>query len=278
MGDCYRLAKPLPSVEKPKGEKLKVLVTGSAGEIGLYFSEHSAEKFDLRLGFHSEENRSKLEGFGEDFQLDVGDLDRCNEACRGMDVVVHLAADPSPEAEWDTLLPINIEGTYNIFKAAKAQGVRRVIYASSIHAVSGYERDRQVQANDPVNPGDLYGVTKCFGEALGRLYAEQEGVQCIAVRIGAFQPDSTATDPKQAGLVDAFVSHRDLTQLLQKAVEAEHLQWAIVHGLSDNTFNRMHLDTARELLGYEPQDNMAAMNPVTKDLPTHLTSHAAERA
>ena len=86
-----------------------------------------------------------------------------------------MAGDPSPSATWESLLPTNIIGTYNIFVAAKAAGCRKVIYASSIHAVSGYPADVQVKTDEPVNPGDLYGVSKCFGEALGRYMAEQEG-------------------------------------------------------------------------------------------------------
>ena len=190
-----------------------------------------------------------------------------------MDVVLHLAADPSPSATWDTLLPVNIIGTYNVFAAAKAAGVRRVVYASSIHAVGGYDSDRQVAPNDPVNPGDLYGVTKCFGEAMGRYMAEQEGVQCVAVRIGAFQPvekiDESHESKTAVALLDSFVSQRDLDQLLRRAVEAEHLKFAVVHGLSDNRFKKMDIGSARELLGYEPQDDLTDINPELQKLHLH---------
>src|SRR3712207_7646535 len=88
-----------------------------------------------------------------------------------------------------TLFPYTtlFRSAYHTFVAAKAAGCRRVIYASSIHAVSGYPSDVQVKTSEPVNPGDLYGVTKCFGEALGRYMAEKEGLSVIALRIGAFQ-------------------------------------------------------------------------------------------
>ncbi len=102
-----------------------------------------------------------------------------------------------PIALWKDLLEANIIGTYNVFVAAKAAGVRRVIYASSIHAVSGYPADVQVKTTEPVNPGDIYGVSKCFGEALARYMAEKEGVSAIALRIGAFQPLEAARDDKR---------------------------------------------------------------------------------
>src|SRR4029450_951651 len=91
-------------------------------------------------------------------------------------------------------------GPYNPFVAAKSANCRRFIYASSIHAVSGYPADVQVKTSEPVNPGDLYGVTKCFGEALGRYMAEKEGLSTIALRIGAFQPIEAAQDEGGLGM------------------------------------------------------------------------------
>ena len=181
--------------------------------------------------------------------------------CADVDTVLHLAANPSPSATWDEILPPNIVGTYNTFIAAKAAGCRRVVYASSIHAVSGYPPDVQVKTSDPVNPGDLYGVSKCFGEALARYFAEKEGLSVIALRIGAFQPRETARDPENVGLLDAFVSRRDLNQLIERCIEAEHLQFAIFNGLSNNRFKRLDISDARELVGYAPEDDFAEENP-----------------
>ena len=204
---------------------------------------------------------SHLKPFGDVRLGDVTDPQSCRDFCDGMDVVLHLAADASPAAKWDSVLPLNIAGTYNVFAAAKHAGVRRVVYASSIHAVSGYPSDVQIGPDFPVNPGDLYGVSKCFGEALGRYMAEREGVSCIAVRIGAVQPRSVAGGSQGVRLMDAFVSRRDLQSLLEKCVEADHLKWAVVNALSDNHFKRLDITTARELLGYAPQDDSARLNP-----------------
>jgi hypothetical protein len=143
-------------------------------------------------------------------------------------------------------------------------GVRRVIYASSIHAVSGYPPDVQVKTGEPVNPGDLYGVSKCFGEALGRYFAEQEGMSVIALRIGAFQPLNTAAEPGSANLLDAFVSRRDLNQLIVRCVDDETLRFAIFHGLSNNRYKRLDLSDTCALVGYEPRDDLATENPQFK--------------
>ena len=250
-----------------KARRRRVLVTGAAGNIGSYFAEHVHDRYELRLMVQQMDgDASSLHAYGEVVAGDLGDLDRMKELCQGIDTVVHLAADASPSATWQSLLQANIIGTYHAFVAAKASGCRRVIYASSIHAVSGYPSDVQVKTNEPVNPGDLYGVSKCFGEALGRYMAEQEGLSVIALRIGAFQPLEAAREEGAVEMLDAFVSRRDLTKLIERCIDVENLQFAIFHGLSNNRFKRLDISDARMLVGYEPQDDPAAENPALQDL------------
>ncbi len=256
------------ALAKPDHEtRRRVLVTGAAGNIGSYFAEHSHHKYDLRLMVQEmNEDAKAMQPFGEVVVGDLGDLDRMKEVCRDIDTVVHLAANPSPSATWQKLLNTNIIGSYNMFVAAKAAGCRRMIYASSIHAVSGYPPDVQVKTNEPVNPGDVYGVTKCFGEAMGRYMAEQEGLSVIALRIGAFQPLETAQQESNVSLLDAFVSQRDLNQLIERCIDVENVKFAILHGLSNNRFKRLDISDARELVGYDPQDDLTEQNPQLKDL------------
>lgn len=248
------------------GVRRRVLVTGAAGRIGSYFAEHSHSKYDLRLMIMEGDDPSKISGFGEVVTCNLLDLPRLKEICKGIDTVVHMAGDPNPAATWQELLDANVTGTYHIFVAAKAAGCRRVIHASSIHAVSGYPADVQVKTSEPVNPGDLYGVSKCFGEALGRYMAEKEGLSVITLRIGAFQPVEAARDESSLGMLDAFVSHRDLNQLINRSIDVENLKFAIFHGLSNNRFKRLDISDARELIGYAPEDDFTAENPKLKDL------------
>jgi len=258
-------------------QRRKVLVTGAAGNIGSYFAEHSADRYDLLLMIKGDEDEKDVEAirkFGEIVTGDISNLDDMKRLCVGVDTIVHMAANPSPSATWDSVRDVNITGTYNTFAAAKACGCRRVIYASSIHAVSGYPADYQVHTSEPVNPGDLYGVSKCFGEALARYMAEQEGVSAICLRIGAFQPDESARDEDSVGMMDAWVSRRDLNQLIQKSIDVEELKFAIFHGLSDNRFKRLDISDARELLGYAPQDDLTEVNPKLKNLKLRETVHA----
>lgn len=239
-----------------------VLITGAAGRIGLELSRALRDDFQLRLMLRpggSEE--PELCGFGEVVEVDLEDLEGLKKACQGMDVVVHLAGDPDPSAAWSSLLQSNIIGTYNVLVAAKSAGCDKVILASSIHAVSGYPRDVQVKTTDPVNPGDLYGVSKCFLEALGRYFSTQEGLPVIALRIAAFQPLETARADKGLTMLDAFVSWRDLIELIRLCIEDQRLQFALFHGLSDNRFKRLDISDARELLGFAPQDDLTEENP-----------------
>jgi uronate dehydrogenase len=114
------------------------------------------------------------------------------------------------------------------------------------------------------------GVTKCFGEALCRYMGEKEGISSIAVRIGAFQPHESAQDKDSMGMMDAWLSERDCLQLLERCIEVDaNLKFAIVHGLSRNTFNRMEIESTRQLLGYDPQDNFFETADKYKQL--HIT-------
>ncbi len=253
----------------PSAVRRKVLVTGAAGQIGSYFSEATTRYYDLRLMVRAEDEAQRVDAiraYGEIVVGNVSNLDEMKNICAGVDTVIHLAGDPSPDAVWRSVFHNNIEGTYITFVAAKSAGCRRVIYASSIHAVSGYPADVQVKPDESVNPGDLYGVSKCFGEAMARYMAEQEGLSAICIRIGAFQPIEAARDERSLDMLDAWVSRRDLNQLLVKCVDDEKLKFAIFHGLSDNRFKRLDISNARELVGYAPEDDLTNENPILKRL------------
>jgi nucleoside-diphosphate-sugar epimerase len=235
--------------------KRRVLLTGAAGRIGAALVAQERERYAFRLAYHSPESLAENDGGGhEQIVLDVADLDAVREACAGIDTVVHLAADPSPSADfYGSLLDSNIKGAFNVFQAAQDQGCARVVFASSVHAVAGYPVDVQPRTTDQVRPMNMYGATKCFGEATAACFAYQ-GLSCICIRIGAYEAPwikehGTALD------LGMYVSPRDLNQLIVLCIETPDIPFAIVNGLSDNTFKRMDLSSTRELLGYEPVDN-----------------------
>jgi nucleoside-diphosphate-sugar epimerase len=266
MALSFSLNPDLPPRKTHDG-KITVLVTGATGNIGSHFAANAKEDLQLRLMVTQVDDRSHaLEQFGEVVIGDITNPDSLKSACAGIDTVIHLAGEAGPEAPWSKLLPLNIEGTYNMMVAARSARCRRVVYSSSIHAISGYPPDVQVKSTDPVNPGDLYGVTKCFAEAMGRYMAEQEGLSVICLRIGAFQPEDWAETSDSAAAMDAWVSQRDMAHMLDLCVRDAHLRFAIFNALSDNRFKRMDISDAREMLGYRPQDDLTRVNPSLKDL------------
>jgi nucleoside-diphosphate-sugar epimerase len=234
--------------------QLRILLTGAAGRIGSAFRAYAGDRYRLRLADRDLDRIGDPRGH-EVFALDAAGLEACQEACKGMDVVIHLAADPSAAADfYDSLLDNNIKATYNIFRAARDQGCRRVIYASSIRALEGYPQGAPIPPDVPVCPTDMYGASKCFGEATAHSFAAKEGLSSIVIRIGTFE-DLIRRSNLTPALLSRFVSRRDLCQLLTRCAEAPGIQFAIVHGLSDNRVKRLDIDSTRALLGYAPQDD-----------------------
>ena len=235
-------------------EKRKVLITGGAGRIGTAFRTQYADRYSFRLVDRCE---AEAPGEHESYVADLVDLEEARRACEGIDTVIHLAADPSPSATfYDTLLPLNIQMTYNLFHAAVEKKCRRIIFASSIHAVNAYPLDYQIHPDDPILPGDLYGVTKCFGEALCAYYSQREGLSSIAIRIGAFGTPERLANCDDSRLLALWVSHRDLSQLISRCIDApDDVRHLIVQGVSNNQFKRMDIGNAQRILGYEPEDN-----------------------
>lgn len=247
MAALITLEEPL----SPRRAHQKVLVTGAAGRIGSAFAAAAADRYELTLTDRPGTDMSALMQYGDVAQADLRDLRAVSELCQGIDTVIHLAGEASPKADWPDLLPANVIGCYNAFTAATRAGCQRLVFASSVHAVSGYSPERQVSPSDTVNPANLYGVTKCFGEALGRYMAEQRGISVIVLRIGAFRPAATR-EAESSWMADLYIAPDDLCQLLCLAIDVSGIRFAIFHALSDNITKRLDITDTRTLLGYTP--------------------------
>lgn len=252
----------------------RVLVTGANGVIGGIVRRHLGREYLLTCVDRTSTDPSVHVG-------DLRDLDSIRPVVAGMDAVVHLAAVSTVDAPWDEVLASNVIGTYNVFEAAREAGVRRVVFASSNHVVGMHEAEsapgvydladaRRWDASAPVRPDSLYGVSKVFGEALGRLYADRHAMDVICLRIGSVRADddpvrATAGRPFEAfpeltaeqarqRLRATWLSHRDCAQLVRRALEAP-VHWAVVYGVSNNPRRIWDIDAARDLLGFEPEDS-----------------------
>ncbi|MSP89352.1 MAG: NAD(P)-dependent oxidoreductase [Alphaproteobacteria bacterium] len=227
------------------------LITGAAGDIGgrlrrlmkglypaLVLTDRVAPK-DLEPS--------------EDFRAaDLADLGAVEGALRGVDAVVHLGA-VSVEGDWESILSANIVGTYNVFEAARRQGVARVVFASSFHTIGFYPRNRRIGTDALVRPDTRYGMSKACGEAMAALYAFKYGVRVLCIRIG-----NIADKPADLRRLSGWCHPEDLVQLIRIGLEHPDLRHEVVWGISAN--ERAWWDNkAAFRLGYQPIGNAETM-------------------
>ncbi len=226
---------------------MKVLITGAAGAIGSTLRTGLAGRYALlRL---SDRGELGAAGTGEELApADLGDYEAVLAAMRGIDCVVHLGGIPH-EAPWPEILESNIIGAYHMFEAARASGVRRVIFASSNHAVGFHRVERMLDACSVPRPDSRYAVSKVYGEALGRLYADKHGMSVACLRIGSFRP--LPGDRRQLA---TWISPRDMTELVRCCIDAPEFRYLVLYGVSANRRSRwLNRDAAR--VGYQPRDD-----------------------
>jgi uronate dehydrogenase len=223
-----------------------VLITGAAGDVGTRLRRELAGRYKLRL---SDIKPMRNLAPGETFvRANVARMADMLRATKGADAIVHLGAW-SVEGDWETILAANIAGTYNAFEAARRNGVKRVLFASSNHAVGFYRRDQTIDHRVYPKPDSRYGVSKVFGEALGSLYADKYGLEVYVMRIG-----NAADRPADKRRLAIWLSSRDLAQLVSIGIDHPGIRFEIVYGISGN--RRTWYDNANAArLGYKPQDD-----------------------
>jgi len=245
----------------------KVLITGITGLIGGIVYDNLKNDYEV-CGL----SRRKMERTGlRSFYGDIRELDKILPAFEGQDCVVHLAADASMSAAWDSVLQSNIIGTYNVFEACRLNGVKRVVYASSNHVTGMYERDHpyhhvvrgeydkidvpvpKISHRSETRPDGYYGVSKAYGEALGRYYDEEYGMSVKCLRIGTV--NSWDSPLRSIRHFATWLSHRDLAQLVRLCLETGSSVFDIFYGVSDNKWSFWDIDHATAIIGYHPQDN-----------------------
>ncbi len=202
-------------------------------------------------------------------QGDLANPEELADALAGIDAVVHLAGVPR-EAEWEPILKANVEGCYNLFEEARKAGVKRVVFASSNHVIGFHRADRILAQSAELRPDGRYGVSKVFGEALGRLYADKYGMSVISLRIGAFR--ERPRTPREHAI---WISPRDMAELARCAIEAhEDIRYAVFYGQSDNAARRWRDDSAKRI-GFIPRDR-AEDYPIDLPDPTEGAGPVAE--
>lgn len=234
--------------------KRTVLITGASGNIGRMLTPRLIDRYDLVLT--DVDDATSEEGLvirG----ADIRDLESVRPLMDRIHTVVHLAGDASPQATWDSIYEANILGTRNVMEAARDAGVHRLVYASSNHAMGMYDRDGDwpVYASSLPRPDSLYGVSKVFGEALGRFYFDEYGMEFIALRIGWSTED--INEQVDDLLRAMWLSPDDTGHVVERAIEAE-VRFGIYYAVSDNPNRRWDITDTMLDLGYRPKDNWEA--------------------
>ena len=241
----------------------QVLLTGAGGRVGEAVLRELGDEYDWRLLFHNPPDKEP------DHEYRIGDVDDGDDvakAVEGVGAVVHLAGDPRPSAPWDSVMRHNIDGTHNVYEAAVDEGVETFVYASSNHAVGAYETDERTpemyRAGDEFRlngtelprPGNHYGVSKASCEVMGRYYHDEYGISVCNIRIGNLTEGHPPIDYERGQAM--WLSYPDCARIHRCALEADY-EFETVYGISDNDRKYYSLERAREVLGYDPQDNSA---------------------
>ncbi len=244
----------------------RVSITGAAGTIGTVLAGALRGRYSVA---GADVRPDPAAGIVE---ADMTDLESAVGVLEGADVVIDLAANADQYASWDEVNRNNFPATINAMEAARRVGARRLIFASSNHAVGNFELDspyREIVAGDyrglepgdcplvgadvPIRPDGPYGVGKALGEAVGRYYSEVHGLSVICLRIGTVNGEDR---PLTVRNLATFLFHADLVQLVQRCIEAPRdLDFGIYYGVSNNTWRFWDLTNAEAEIGYRPSEN-----------------------
>ena len=225
----------------------KLVLTGAAGRLGSYLREPLSKLCDELVSSDIADDIGTLYPGESYVKADLADFDSILNLLQGADMVVHFGAI-GDEAPFHEIVGPNIIGAYNIWESAHRNGLRRVVYASSIHAVGMYPKTQFIDTKVPHRPDTYYGLAKCFAEDLASLYWDKRGLESVCMRILS---SAQVGNPRAVG---TWLSYDDLIQLVQRSIDTPVTGFSIVYGVSNN--DRAPVDNAQAShLGFRPKDN-----------------------
>ncbi|HEY3229872.1 MAG TPA: NAD(P)-dependent oxidoreductase [Roseiflexaceae bacterium] len=253
--------------------KPKVLITGASGLIGGLTIKYLGDKYDF-----SGLSRRPVEGIPH-IQADIADQEAVRRVCRGMDMVLHLAAETQDYNDWNKVMTITIGGTLNVYRAGQEAGVQRVVFMSSGSTMCGYEwfdgspygmlarndidrlpRDQKMlDYRDPPRPDGPYAVGKLFGENAGRWFSDHYGMSVLCIRLGAVLPSDR---PELIRHFPGYLSQADAVQMIDKCLAAPlSLKFDIFDAISENSRRWRDTSHAKEVLGWHPTGSSDNFDP-----------------
>lgn len=225
----------------------KLVLTGAAGRLGSYLREPLTQMCETLVSTDIADDIGTLYPGETYMQADLAQMNQIAPVLEGADMVVHFGAIVD-EKPFEELLGPNFVGSYNVWEAGHKAGVRRIVYASSIHAVGMHLKSDFIGIDAEHRPDTFYGLAKCFTEDLGRMYWDKRGMESVHLRIlSCAQVNNTRA-------LGSWLSYPDLIQLVTRAIDTPSVGFAIIYGVSNN--DRAPVDNAKaSFLGYRPKDN-----------------------
>ena len=229
----------------------KIVLTGAAGKLGSQLRAPLAGMAAQLVSTDILDAPGDLAANETWVTADLADRAAMQDMIDGADMVVHFGAI-GDEGTFEQILGPNIIGAYNVWEAARLTGVKRIVYASSIHAVGMYPKTQAITAATPHRPDGFYGVAKCFAEDIAGMYWEKAGVEAVCLRIYSCTPE-----PMNSRALGSWLSYGDLVRLVTASISTPITGFTVAYGVSNN--DRCPVDnSAAAFLGYKPQDNAEA--------------------
>ncbi|MBR9864874.1 MAG: NAD(P)-dependent oxidoreductase [Rhodobacteraceae bacterium] len=238
----------------------KLVLTGAAGRLGSYLREPLSKMCEELVSTDIAEGVGNLYANERFVRADISKFEEVEPLMEGADMVIHFGAIVD-EVPFEEIWGPNFVGSYNVWEAGYRHGVRRIVYASSIHAVGMHHSRDNIGVDAPHRPDTFYGLAKCFTEDLGRMYWEKRQMESVHLRI------LSAAQVTGARALGTWLSYDDLIQLVTRAIETPVVEWSVIYGVSNN--DRAPVDnTKARHLGYKPKDNAEVFaEEILKDAP-----------
>ena len=227
--------------------KKRILLTGAGGRLGSFLREPLSNICTELVSTDITKNIGKLNKNEKYISADLANFDQICEITKDVSFVCHFGALVD-ELPFNEMLGPNFIGSYNVWESARLNNCKRVIYASSIHAVGMYKRTKTLRPKTPHRADGFYGLSKCFTENLARMYFDKCGIESVCLRIATCSPVTTARS------LTSWLSYDDLIRLVMRSIDTTHTGYSVVYGVSDNDrSNLSNIDSGH--LGFKPKDN-----------------------
>ena len=269
------MSAPMPNPAPPQFNRL--LLTGAAGALGTVLRK-GLGPLAAALRISDRQRLTNPSASEETVLCDLGDADGILELTRGVDAIVHMGGI-SGENTFASIMQSNISGLYNVYEGCRKNGVQRVVWASSNHAIGFYPRPQIIGTSALPRPDSNYGLSKAFGETVAQYYWDKYGVETVSLRIGSCCPE-----PKDRRMLTTWLSYPDLVHLVQRSLVAPRVEHTVIYGVSDNDM-RLWDNTGANHIGYRPRDNaerfreqVEAATPVPKKDDLFVAVHGGAMA